>query len=81
MKYKYIGTEAQLIEHGFVVVKNQLPISYTKSVNETTGEELVIFMTSNFYKEMVFYYNISHDEILEEHIQDLIDANLIEVTP
>ena len=76
-KYIYTGTEDQLIECGFEKTKNQKPLNYTKMLDEVTGTELVIFMESDWYEEMVIYYNASTDEILEEHIEDLIAKGLV----
>jgi len=79
MKYIYTGTEEQLIECGFEQFQNQKPFNYTKMVDEIIGAELVIFTESGFYDKMVIYYNASDDEILEEHIEDLLAKGLVKV--
>jgi len=81
MRYKYIGTEEQLIEHGFEVKpqNGKVTRNATKMLDEITGAELVIFLEDGWMEKNVIFYNSSDDEILEEHIECLIDAKLVEV--
>ena len=81
MKYKYIGTEEQLIEFGFAIKpqNGKVTRNATKMIDEITGVELVIFLEDGWMEKNVIFYNSSDDEILEEHIECLIDAKLVEV--
>ena len=79
-KYKYIGTEEQLVEKGFEIVEMQFKNS--KGALKTVNDDgLYIPLFDSIYGERIIQYSPfgNDDEVLVEHIQDLIDANLVEV--
>ena len=78
-KYIYIGTEEQLIECGFAITpqNGRVAINATKMLDEITGTELVIFLEDGWLEKNTIFYNSSDDEILEEHIEDLIAKGLV----
>jgi len=63
MKYKYIGTVQMLYGFGYVEV-NDTDIKYIKRTNDYN-----VFIDKSY---MIYAWN-------NEHIKDLIDANLVEV--
>ena len=74
MKYKYIGTEEQLIEYGFIksVASNNTYIRI--------GErEVVIFLEKTCFERDVFLANEPNRYMKQRYIQDLIDDKLVEV--
>ncbi len=74
MKYKYIGTVKQLEEHGFRV--SQLS---TKTYVRDSEIEVVIFLDKTCFESGVFLANDPNRYMKQRYIQDLIDANLVEV--
>jgi len=88
MKYKYIGTEEQLIEHGF----NMQHIQYrhddfvhgTKFIDVT--HELYIILTCGSYSEFddeneqIIQWDDDCTDDITPYIQDLIDDKLVEAT-
>ena len=79
MKYKYIGTESQLIEHGFRLeqYEGQSDRDYLRTVNDNV-EVYVNFGFTGYGNNIMNNFN-SHGRIFKSHIQDLIDAKLVEV--
>ena len=81
MKYKYIGTEEQLIEHGFngywieinARIKN---CEYTRD-GKLYEDIIAIYLESGEINVDIPRYN--NEETFKEVIKDLIDANLVEV--
>jgi hypothetical protein len=78
-KYIYIGTEEQLIEFGFAIKpkKSYIARNATKMLDEITGAELIISLEDGWLEKNTIFYNSSDDEILEEHIEDLIAKGLV----
>ena len=81
MKYKYIGTEEQLIEHGFKMNHTGTLVHGSKYIDDT-HELYIVLEWGNFpnYDLRIIEWN-SYDCDVEftPYIQDLIDANLVEV--
>ena len=77
MKYKYIGTEEQLIEHGFIIRK-QYGVAIRK--HKIDYKKLFINLDMcDLYEQNIIQYNYNDNEINPSDIQDLIEANLVEV--
>ena len=82
MKYKYIGTEAQLVEHGFIV---EGKYSRYATKNEGHIDALHIPLNDECWLDnvgVVRFNNINRDKSGEDitpYIQDLIDDGLVEV--
>ena len=78
-KYIYIGAEEQLIEFGFAIKpqNGRVTKNATKMLDEITGAELIIFLEDGWLEKNTIFYNSSDDEILEEHIEDLIAKGLV----
>ena len=74
MKYKYIGTEEQLIEHGFVLVYTNVMLYERKG-----AKEIFVHFKSDLYVNRIIRPNSYDYLVVQEDIQDLIDANLVEV--
>ena len=87
MKYKYIGTEEQLVQHGFYkdddYEKWAEITSYDKQIDgaEDPGDTVTIFTTGAMKNRNKFVFNMSsrHTEDISIYIQDLIEAGLVEV--
>jgi len=87
MKYKYIGTEEQLIEHGFEMehIKYRCDdlVHGTKSVDDS--HVLYIILVYGSYTEFddedekIVQWDDDNTDDITPYIQDLIDANLVEV--
>ena len=80
-KYKYIGTEKQLVEFGFNVISLTNPnCKGAYKVVDDKETELYIPLFNSIYGERVIQYAPFGDdsEVFGEHIQDLIDAKLVE---
>lgn len=88
MKYKYIGTEEQLVEHGFEMEHedfgtNSRPLIH--GVRKTDTDEVYVLLQYSFdYLDddiRLLCWNIWGDNPLDimPYIQDLIDDGLVEV--
>jgi len=80
MKYKYIGTEEQLIEHGFEIHTHKIYMSYATRSDGINYFNIFINLNekSNYYKG-IYFNDIDNTDDITPYIQDLIDANLVEV--
>ena len=81
-RYKFIGTEAQLVEHGFEINGIE-PNKYAdKNYANDLENSLYISLSENYkaepYREVSWNLIDKKDDITL-YIQDLIDANLVEV--
>jgi len=93
MKYKYIGTVKQLMEHGFYNNewgKNNEPIEVDENgiyeAIKIVGNVAITVEDLTYYNSGIYVgaYGISKDNRNQDiditpYIQDLIDANLVEV--
>ena len=82
MKYKYIGTEQQLVERGFERENYDYDgYSYSRCQKKSKKSDIVIFFNSRLYEDEVFMHNWDeHDNCyIKPYIQDLIDDGLVEV--
>ena len=80
-KYKYIGTEEQLLEFGYYIVSLKFPNAKgAYKVVDYEDTEIYIALFNSIYGERIIQYSPfgNDDEMLVEHIQDLIDAKLVE---
>ena len=81
MKYKYIGTEEQLKEHGFEMDHTVTLIHGSKYI-DFTHSLYVVLSWGNFtnYEVRIIEWNFYDCDVeFTPYIQDLIDANLVEV--
>ncbi len=74
MKYKYIGTEEQLVEHGF----DKYDDLYVKPCPYINGYIYVLSSKEIVIRKLLYTLK-DKPIIIEEHIQDLIDDGLVEV--
>lgn len=82
MKYKYIGTEAQLVEHGFERSDySHDGYSYRRNQGKTDKSDIIIFFELSYYEINVFMHNWDKYDncYIKPYIQDLIDDGLVEV--
>lgn len=81
-KYKYVGTEEQLVEKGFNYTGDDVPTikCYEKDV-ENREASVCVFLESRMFPIglMMFSYDSMKFRDIEPYIQDLIDAKLVEV--
>lgn len=85
MKYKYIGTEEQLVERGFdmehLYGQNQL-IHGTRRHDECDGEIYIILdwgLKTPQGNERFIQWNDERESDITPYIQDLINDGLVEV--
>jgi len=82
MKYKYIGTEEQLIENGFKPYYdadvNGLT-SYSRPYKDNSNEVMVAWDNNCAYDKRGIGVVYNFDDVLLSELQDLIDKGLVEV--
>ena len=80
MKYKYIGTEEQLKERKFETYQifGYSPYALRKDDINYYTIHINLNKNSKWFNHITFNYNSNTDDITP-YIQDLIDANLVEV--
>jgi len=81
MKYKYTGTEEQLIEHGFDVRHDVTLVHGEKYIDDTHSLYIVLEWGNfpNYGLRIVEWVYFEYTDDITPYIQDLIDANLVEV--
>lgn len=85
MKYKYIGTEEQLVEHGYKIDGyNKKSYAYWACKDEGSYNSIYIPLNDNCYnKNHSITFNRTprnkSGEDITPYIQDLIDDGLVEV--
>lgn len=90
MIYKYIGTEEQLIEHDFemekVLVERSTPLIHGTRRVESLDTEIYIVLSYGNYKPKTYeddtrrlQWNDDYPADIAPHIQDLIEAGLVEI--
>lgn len=80
MKYKYTGTEEQLIEHGFEISWGNSDYKYAvKSYPEHNAIYIALGKLAFGDVRMITFNFESRKASVKPYIQDLIDANLVEV--
>ena len=79
MKYKYIGTVKQLEEHGFNVRHNYTLIHGIRYIDDTHELYIVLETSLDYHKRLIEWNDNNTFDDITPYIQDLIDANLVEV--
>ena len=81
MKYKYIGTEEQLIEHGFEMLHTGTLVQGSKYIDDTHSLYIVLEWRNfpNYGLRIIEWVYYECDDDITPYIQDLIDAKLVEV--
>ena len=82
MKYKYIGTEEQLIEYGFEIDGQDLRFKCAvKNRNHVDRLYISLGRLAIGETNIITFDDMNRDdEDITPYIQDLIDANLVEVS-
>jgi hypothetical protein len=79
MKYKYIGTEEQLIEHGFEMEHTGSLVHGIKVIDESHALYVVLEISWDYPIRLILWDFDDCNDDITPYIQDLIDANLVEV--